>query len=83
MTLRQFDPDSFFRRHPIRLRQTQNQCNQSLLHGRKRKFLDDADQAPQARTNHGNHLERYLRMFAAEILEIPPRNEQNFGVFHG
>jgi hypothetical protein len=47
------------------------------------KVFDETHQTSQPRSNHGDHLQRNVRMRATTVLKIVARNERDFGVFQG
>src|SRR5208283_5335031 len=62
------------------LRETQQKRGQSVTHRGEREFFDDANQSTQARTDHPQDLQRYLRMGQTQCLKILLTDKEQLGL---
>lgn len=71
---------SFF---AFRLRKLHENGDQPLANGGEGELFDNADEATEASPDHGEHLQRDLRMLDTEGVKITARDKSHFGVFNG
>ena len=66
----QYDFDACARTFAFLLRETEQKRSQAVTYRRERKLFDDTNQSAQARTDHPQDLECYLRMGQTRCLKI-------------